>query len=279
MQTAAEHLKEELRGLDFEYPEQIKSKDLDLLITQMATHIGDTDPELRDKLIYSKFYFLIEGDYLDHQQMISLLETCLDENHLFYKIGLKNDDSLFTRAFSSLVIALILANDRNDSFLEKTLVNRAIECSIIYLQKEEDTRGYVEEKGWAHSIAHGADLLDEAIKHPLYNMKLATSCLETIGGCIVKETVYTDGEDERLTFAIEALLDKGMNETVLENWITSLSLDLAEKEEVGFSLSFFRKKTNVTKFFKTLYFRLMFKNAGHQTRKKIEEILASWHSR
>ncbi len=149
----------------------------------------------------------------------------------------------------SLVVALILGKDRENQFLSTELTIRAIKSSMIYLQKETDTRGYVEGKGWAHSIAHGADLLDEAIKHPLFEMGLINDCLDTISSCLFKEAVYTDGEDERLIYAIEALLEKGMNERILEKWNISLSDYLSEiRHPNGFSLSYFRKKTNLSNF-------------------------------
>ncbi|WP_423410288.1 DUF2785 domain-containing protein [Heyndrickxia sp. MSNUG] len=278
MENTALLLKEELKDLDFKQPETIKNKDLNQLIQQMADHIGSTDSELRDKLIYTSFYYLIKQDYLNERQLTHLLETCLDENHLFLSIGSTNDDSVFTRAFSSLIVALILGKDSSERFLSDALVLHAIESSLLYLNKEKDTRGFVEGKGWAHSIAHGADLLDEAIKHPLFEMDLADDCLKTIIGCILKEAAYTDREDERLIYAVEALLDKGMDESVLEKWITSLPDHLSEMQNPnGFSLSIFRKKTNSSNFLKALYFRLMFKNEGVSTRKRIVEILEMWH--
>jgi len=54
----AEQLKIELKKLDFQKSETVKSKDLNQLIQQMVEHIGSTDPVLRDKLIYTSFYYL-----------------------------------------------------------------------------------------------------------------------------------------------------------------------------------------------------------------------------
>lgn len=270
----ADRLKKELKELNFNIPVTIKNKDLNTLIKQMVQHIGSTDSELRDKLIYTSFYHLIKQDYLNHQQMKYLIETCLDQNHLFLDIGSTNDDSVFTRAFSTLVVALILGKDREERFLSEETVLQAIDSSIQYLQKEKDTRGYVEEKGWAHSIAHGADLLDEAVKHPLFELTLANECLDTIGICIFRETAYIDDEEERLIFAITALLENGMDEILLKKWIIGLSNEVIEmKNKSGYSPSFFRRNTNLNQFLKSLYFRLMFLTKGLQTRRTIEAIL------
>jgi hypothetical protein len=267
-------LKIELKGLDFDNPETIIHKHLDTLIKDMIENIGSTDSELRDKLIYTSFYHLINKNYLDHQQMEYLLQTCLDQNHLFLCIGSKTDDSVFTRAFSSLVVALVLGKDRIERFLSEDTVKKTIESSMKYLLEEEDTRGYVEEKGWAHSIAHGADLLDEVVKHPLFNMSLATECMDTIRRCILIETAYVDDEDERLISSIISLLEKGMNENLLKDLVTDLSDEVTEiRASNGFSPTFFRKNTNLNQFLKSLYFRLHFLERGTQTRKEIEGIL------
>src|SRR5574342_44321 len=126
MENTALLLKEELKNLDFKQPITIKNRNLNQLITQMADNIGSTDSELRDKLIYTAFYYLIKQDYLNELQLTHLLETCLDENHLFLSIGSTDDDSVFTRAFSSLVVALILGKDSSDRFLSDALVIHVI---------------------------------------------------------------------------------------------------------------------------------------------------------
>jgi hypothetical protein len=271
-----DQLKIVLKELDFKKPETIKSKDLDQLIIQMVEHIGSTDAELRDKLIYTSFYYFTKDGYLNHKQMEYLIETCLDQKHLFLGIGSTNDDSVFTRAFSTLVLALILDRDREEQFLSEETALKAIESSILYLQKEEDTRGYVEEKGWAHSIAHGADLLAETVKHPLFDLALASECLNTIGRCILKDTTYVDEEDERLIYAVIALLEKGMDENLLKEWIANLSKIVADiKNTTGYTPYFFRKNTNLNQFIKSLYFRLLFMNNGIRTRQEIEGILKS----
>jgi Protein of unknown function (DUF2785) len=136
-----------------------------------------------------------------------LLTICLDEEHLFYRIGERGTDSVFTRSFSVLVVALILEKDRETGFLKEDLLEAAKANCFRYLREEKDTRGYVETKGWAHSIAHGADALTEVIRHPLFDIGKMDECLEVIQECLFKETTtYVDDEDERLLFAIEAFL-------------------------------------------------------------------------
>lgn len=279
MKCASNTLKSELIDLTSDNEQQIREKDLDPLIKKMMNHIGSPDSELRDTLIYSTFGKLILEDYLTHQQMQYIIETCLNDQYLFLNIGVLNEDSVFTRSFSALTIALILAKDRETHFLSEDTLFTAIESSINYLVKEEDIRGYIEIKGWAHSIAHGADLLTAAIKHPLFPNRLANKCLYTIGVCLFKAGSFIDEEEERLIDVIEALLDKGMEEAIIETWMLTLESNLTIKlNQEGETLSFFRTKTNIHHFLKALYFRLLFRNSNRNNRNMIEAILERRHN-
>jgi hypothetical protein len=260
--------------------EQIINQNLEELIKSMVDNIGTIDSELRDNLIYLSFIKLINKAYLNDMQVQNILETCLDNNHLFYGIGELNNDSVFTRSFSSLVITIILSKDKDVRFLSEKSVLRAIESSMSYLEQERDTRGYVEGKGWAHSIAHGADLLVSAIRHPNFSTGQFTRCLDTIHNCLFKDATYIDDEDERLIFAIESLIDKKMGEKMLEQWILKIFNDLETiHRNEGFSLNYFRKKMNTMNFLKTLYFRLGFKNIGSNARDLIVHNLKVIHSK
>jgi isoleucyl-tRNA synthetase len=174
----------------------------------------------------------------------------------------------------------ILDKDKDVRFLSNDIVSRAVERSNSYLRLEKDTRGYVEGKGWAHSIAHGADLLVSAINHPKYNTEQSKEFLDTVHNCLFKGAVYIDDEDERLICVIESLIDKDLEEKELEKWILNVFNQLETVLEKGsYSLNFFRVKTNIMNFVKTLYFRLGYKNIGYNARKYIKENLKIWHEK
>ena len=262
---------EELNGNDFQ-------GDLDDLLTQMLQQIGCTDPVLRDDLIYTTFGNLVMNDHITEEQVTYLLTVCLDEEHLFYRIGERGTDSVFTRSFSVLVVALILEKDREARFLSENRITAVREACFRYLREEQDTRGYVESKGWAHSIAHGADALVEVIKHPSFNLEKMDECLEVIQECLFKEaTAYVDDEDERLLFAVEALLAQGLSEEHLSKWIELLSTELDGLfQQKGYSVEFFHTKGNVLRFMKSCYFRLIMKGEFLEARYMIEKVVERW---
>lgn len=248
----------------------------DKLIDSMMKHIGTIDPTLRDDLIYTTFAKLINGGIIPQSKLLKMLEICLDEEHLFYKIGEEKGDSVFTRSFSSLVVALILAND-DGTLLDAKKVQDIKTAILEYLDREKDTRGFVENKGWAHSIAHGADMLTALVSHTHFHMSILAEVLKSIKICLLKDVVYQDEEDERLIFAIEALLEKGMEKHILINWIKALSTILNEGQvNHGQTLPFYHSKVNVNNFMKSLYFRAKHLNPDKELLECIEQEIHYW---
>lgn len=250
------------------------------LVEEMLQHIGSTDSELRDELIYSVFFKLITEKVLTDAELISILAICRDEDHLFQQINESSTDAVFTRSFSSLVIALVLHQDKTRRFLSNGELKTTFADSFDYMEQEQDTRGFVEGKGWAHSIAHGADLLAEAVSHPAFEREGAARGLAVVSACLFKDGYYMNEEDERLIFVVEALLEKGMPDHRIEQWTAAIFDRLKQyHENEGYSLDFFRVKTNILNFAKTLYFRLAFIERSPAARIEIAENLKYWHRR
>ncbi|WP_052360588.1 DUF2785 domain-containing protein [Oceanobacillus manasiensis] len=256
----------------------IERKDVALLLPDMIDHIGAPDPELRDNLIYQTFIRIIDENLLTKEQFRHMLNTCLDEHHLSFRLGERETDSVFTRSFSSLVIAGLLTKDSEIGLLSEEEIQETFDRCISYLKFEQDTRGFVEEKGWAHSIAHGADLLVSLVNHPTCNKKNYTVVLDTIHNCLLKEATYIDDEDERLVFVTKALIEQGVNEGELEKWVLDVFNDLEKiHEKEGFSLKYFRVKFNISTFMKTCYFQLGFKEYRNSIRAIIQDNLKELH--
>ncbi|MGF2615843.1 DUF2785 domain-containing protein [Rossellomorea vietnamensis] len=250
----------------------------ELVLDEMIENIGHPDPELRDQLIYTTLYRWVEKDVLTDNSLRWLLSVSLDDSHLFYKIGERSTDTVFTRSFSSLSAALIMRKDAEIQRLPKELILAAIDKTIQYLKAERDTRGYVQGKGWAHSIAHGADLLAASIAHPYFQQSQIPACLDAIASCYKKEAVYMDDEDERLIFAVEALLKRGMTEGRLLEWIHSMNENLkGQFEETGYSVPLFKRKKNLLDFLKSLYFRMGNIGEYQEVQNEISTILEQWH--
>ncbi|WP_342568073.1 DUF2785 domain-containing protein [Psychrobacillus sp. FSL K6-4046] len=250
---------------------------LEEVIKEMLINIGSVDGELRDSLIYSTFYQLIENNKLSDSLMVKILEICLSEEYLFKGIGEQDTDTVFTRSFSSLVIALIVEKDKTKEFLDKQQLEEVYKKTTTYLQSEKDVRGYVEGKGWAHSIAHGADLFESIISHPSNDILHAEEWLNVIKACIWRDTVLQDDEDERLIFAVEAMIEKGLPEEMLVEWVHNFESLLEARLKEQNRIVFYKYRSNVMNFLKSLYFRLTYLDQNIHTQHQIKKTLKNLH--
>ncbi|MEK4908099.1 DUF2785 domain-containing protein [Niallia sp. FSL M8-0099] len=181
------------------------------VILSMLKHIGSPDSELRDNLIYQTFCQFILESKLDNDLLIEILDICISDQFLFKGIGEKNTDSVFTRSFTSLLIALILYQDNRDDFLSRAKILEVKDKLISYVHLEKDVRGYVREKGWAHSVAHAADAFDELVKNKKMKQSNYPEIVKAILGKIYQsESVYIHDEEERMIIPIVQMADNGL---------------------------------------------------------------------
>lgn len=187
--------------------EEKNYNDSEWLLKEMLLNIGNTKSYIRDKLIYNAFIELITKDYLTTDQLKNLFNQLLSNQYLLYEIGFKNSDSVYKRSFSALVLGLLINKDKEQKFLEKSQISLVLDRTCFYLVNEQDKRGFTEEKGWAHSIAHCADLLDEIITHPLFEQSMYKKTVEALVFCVNSPFVYEDDEIERLSTPTGALIN------------------------------------------------------------------------
>jgi hypothetical protein len=258
MKLSDQALKDQLLTLadnQFKLPEHV---DMFKRTLEMMPHVGSVDSELRDDLIYTCLatWMLDENELYTEDQYKELLAIALDDEHLFYRLGEKDTDSVFTRTFSMLLLPLILIAHRRRPFLSREELIHVKERIITYLTQEQDFRGYVEEgdKGWAHALAHAADALDDLARCK----ELYADDLRDILNIIQKKVanpdfVYNFEEDERLSIpAIACLERKLLKEADVKNWLNDF-IPLAKQTE-PFPASY-RQAINIKFFLRSLYFR------------------------
>lgn len=250
---------------------ELENKDeVNELTLPMFEFIGCTDPELRDHLIYVAFYsFIAKYRYYSKENMKKHLKTALDNHHLFYGLGEKNTDTVFTRTFSALVVALLVWVHNKDNFLSKEEVIDVKNKCVDYYSKEVDHRGFVPEKGWAHSAAHGADMFEELSNSKELNSEDIKDILTCIKNKIVEdEYAFIDLEDERMVTPLINLLKRDdLEKSLLTDWIK-------EFESVEYNNKVpdvLRVSHNVCGLLKGLYFRIIFNQLDESLLPVIQE--------
>ncbi|UXH44059.1 DUF2785 domain-containing protein [Rossellomorea vietnamensis] len=245
------------------------------LVKSMMHFIGSTDSELRDKLIYTTFFHLAIDNQLDHELLRDLLDHCLSDDMLFKGIGENGTDTVFTRAFSSLVIAVILYKDNKDDFLSRDAVYKTKYHLINYINSENDLRGFVPVKGWAHSIAHVADAFDELILNKKMEQKDLFDMLPPLWGKIlVSESVYVHGEDERMITPILAMLEKGLDIVEIEHLLKGIPAELKRRKEHVKEENYWFLEANCKTFLKSFYVKISSREELISLRRGIELCLS-----
>ncbi|QVK17536.1 DUF2785 domain-containing protein [Mycoplasmatota bacterium] len=240
---------------------------------ELLENIGTTDSELRDDLILNVLWLMITEKMLTKEQVRDLLEICLSDKHLFNKLGEIENDAVFNRTFTVLIIrAIIYYHITNgEDLLSKEEVINLNDTLIRYARLEKDLRGYVDKKGWAHAMGHSGDALRSMafcneIGHDDL-MKIVEVVKEKI--CI-SDYVYINGEAERLVSTIIIVLSRDiLEEQELIRWVNSFEntnppKDYPEKHYY---------EENVKNFLRSLYFRIKFNNSSSIIIEEIEKTL------
>lgn len=224
------------------------------LLQSMLAHIGSTDSELRDTYIYSSFYeWILEKNLLDHRCLTKLWHYCLD--HLLLNgIEEEESDRVFTRSFTTLLVALILARDLKDNFLSQDSIEEGQTKLLAYVKAEMDVRGFVPGKGWAHSVAHVSDAMDELVKNPKIKKTAYDDLLHALWSMYLQpHYIFIHDEDERLLVPIFAMLERGLaqNEVVqlIQQMPATLSTLKDQLDEANFYIVRFNCKTLLKSFF------------------------------
>ena len=247
---------------------------IDSLSSNMLEQIGDTDSYLRDKLIYSTFFHLIKKEYLSHTQLLTLLLAGMGEKYLLHKIHSDDEDAVFTRAFTTLLIALIIDADTNHNFLSQTDISNVKDQLILYMNNEHDFRGYVQKHGWAHSIAHASDTFEALVNSPKLETLYYEEILQTLLNKVCVHSIYYKyEEDERIVYPIVAMLQNGLKEEALILALRDLVAQLPVQKQTLHIESYEFLYGNIKSFLRSLFFRLRKLSICEETECEIEKLL------
>jgi len=213
---------------NFEIPPESTLTELTPILIEK---LGSTDSDIREGCLEILYAWIMNGEYDNTtlislgDQFISLILTGLDE---------EESDFVFLRSFAALEIAGILEFDGKcekgeiegrNSFLTPETVKRWFNAAVKYYQEEKDYRSYVIGKGWAHSIAHGADLFRNFAKHRLTQKEEILQILQAFKQKLSSPSiiVFKGKEELRIALAVyTALLRNKLEIYEIKNWLSSI---------------------------------------------------------
>ena len=253
-------LLDQVKSNDYAVPAGV---DLDDAIADMLRFVGDIDSDLREN-VYSTFDTWSDKGMLSPEQMRHILNIAMDGQHLFLGIGESGTDSVFTRSFTSLLISVAFCMQDEHPFMTSAEIQAVKEAVLRYVRQEQDYRGYVKGKGWAHAVAHIADALanlaciDKATDVDSEYTIGRDGMLEILEAikilAINSEKVYDTAEDERLAVAVMYVFGQEvLSEDDMRGWLASLGEAIERK---AMPADYYRR-INQKHFMRSLYFRML----------------------
>ncbi len=169
---------------------------------------------------------------------------------------------MFLRSYSTLVLMEVVAYDNAHPFLGQGEAAGLLDQVLEYLRKERDLRSWVEGPGWAHAVAHTADLLMMLAR----NLQLGSVELERLLDGIADRllepsgVVFVQHEDERLAYAALNVLRRGLvGRAARDRWLERFvrpsghdSWRAVYESPIASAI-----RANVTSFLRSLYFQLL----------------------
>jgi hypothetical protein len=239
---------------DYAFPE---GHSLNTLTAELLGYLESPNPELR-----IGFAYLILGQWIAEKNLYTDAELAAMQNILLANLqkglGESGTDSIFLRSFSIWILTFIFQRDIKFSFISESKFNALVDRIAAYMQAEQDFRGWVHDKGWAHAAAHLASMLDVIAQHPHANTATHERILTLIGEHMTRQIdhVYQHGEDDRMAQAVSTILVKNqVDMAFLRAWLSKLE-SVMELASAGmpFDIKIFNAYMNVRNLARSVYF-------------------------
>lgn len=209
---------------DFRVPEDPSLADLTEELTVM---LGDADPERRDGTARPTL-----GTWISRGVYDDLLAGLGDgmAAGLLAGLGESGTDSVFRRAASAQVLAECIERDTSRPLVLVDKVLQWGDAVATWLVREQDLRGYVPGKGWAHAVARGADALAALARSPHLTRPELTVVLDVVADRLLMPLPggqsLASGEPDRLVGTTLAVLRRDtLPLSVLEPWVNRIASD------------------------------------------------------
>ncbi|BCJ36897.1 hypothetical protein Athai_44000 [Actinocatenispora thailandica] len=192
---------------DFPVPD-----DLDGAVAELLDLLTSPDPEVRDGQAYPVLARWIERGVLD-DRLAEIGDAML---------GRFGHPEVQARTFAPLILACAVRRDTAADLLDAPRLASWRSAFGTWWQAEADIRGWDDELGWLHAVAHGADLVGELASSP----RLAAPDLTGLLTLTAERTVaptgyrYAQQEEDRLALALAAALARPeLSEAQATSWL------------------------------------------------------------
>jgi hypothetical protein len=179
--------------------------------------LGHKDTDIRDGLVYESYAQFLRGDALSAATKIELFESVLSAFSISEDLT-DDDPTSFTRPFAALDLSELARADRISAYLSVEQRENLVLATVNYLNTMTDYRGFDDQEGWRHGIAHTADLVLQMTLNPNIGDDQLTRLRTALSAQIAPKSghAYIHGESERLARPIIYMARRGSFDA--QNW-------------------------------------------------------------
>ena len=233
--------------------------DLEQLTNELLGFLASNDPELRDE-----FGFSILGNwiYVRHLYTPDRLRQMILSLRAGLRVGLGESETatVFGRSFSALILSVISDYDLEHSFLRTGELSELLEDTLAYFHLEQDWRGFVIGHGWAHSVAHTADVLANLAKNPNLDAANLERVLKAIAAKLTTQNspILAHHEASRLAVAAHDVIARGLlAPKMLHAWLDGMPDTLHPRSQSDLERGDVAARANCEAFLSSLYLLLL----------------------
>ncbi len=180
--------------------------------------VGHPNPTIRDGLVFETVTHILRSNLVTIEQVKDLKTGLLNALNSPGSEG-------FGQPFAALLLSEIARVDRISSFLTEDERTEFVQRAATYVINVNDYRGYSDDDGWRHGVAHGADWLMQLALNPNITSADKTLIRDAVASQLMPhQHSYIFGEPERLSRPILFLAaSQSYSEEEWADWLRTIS--------------------------------------------------------
>lgn len=173
------------------------------LVNRLYTCLASPDPTIRDEIGYRGLSVLLRQATPSQPVLLALFERLSSDIAAHV-----NDPHGVFLPFAVLAYSEVIRTDRISPVLTNAQRQQAIDTISGYLEKQTDYRGFSDQIGWRHGLAHASDVILQLALNPALTRSQIIQAAHVVLQHIspVGAPAFTDGEGYRLARATAYLM-------------------------------------------------------------------------
>ncbi|NRA61093.1 MAG: DUF2785 domain-containing protein [Psychrobium sp.] len=192
-----------------------------LLASQLLNCLAHKDPNIRDSIAFEAISSWLRADAFSpkfYKKIMTTLTATLTST--------VNDKYGVLLPFTILALAEVARVDRKSPFLTDIERVNLVALASEHFVNINDYRGFDNQVGWRHAVAHGGDLFLQLALNTAIDKKSLNLMLDAIATQIVpsRNHHYVFGEPKRLVMPVTYIYLRGLHTTQeWQQWVNKIS--------------------------------------------------------